>query len=50
MHALRISWEYTLNELIDEIGQWAQDGLSRFQQELAALQKALPPPISSQLA
>ena len=41
---------FTLNELIDEIGQWAQDGLSRFQQELAALQKALPPPISSQLA
>jgi transposase len=41
---------FTLNELIDEIGQWAQDGLSRFQQELAALEKALPPPISSQLA
>ena len=41
---------FTLNELIDEIGQWAQDGLSRFQQELAALEKALPPPISSLLA
>ena len=41
---------FTLNELIDEIGRWAQDGLSRFQQELAALEKALPPPMSSQLA
>ncbi|MGB3788367.1 MAG: transposase [Phormidesmis sp.] len=35
---------FTLNQLIDEIGQWAQDGLSRFQQELAALEKSLPPP------
>ncbi|MGB3790990.1 MAG: transposase [Phormidesmis sp.] len=41
---------FTLNKLIDEIGQWAHDGLSRFQQELAALEKALPPPVSSQLA
>ena len=41
---------FTLNALIDEISQWAQDGLSRFQQELAALEKALPPPMSSQLA
>ena len=35
---------FILNQLIDEIGQWAQDGLSRFQQELAALEKSLPPP------
>ena len=41
---------FTLNELIDEIGQWTQDGLSRFQQELAALEKALPPPIAAQVA
>ena len=38
---------FTLNQLIDEIGQWTQNGLSRFQQELAALNKALPPPIET---
>jgi len=38
---------FTLNALINEISQWAQAGLSRFQQELATLEKALPPPISS---
>ena len=38
---------FTLNRLIDEIGQWALDGLSRFQQELAVLEKALPPPVSA---
>ena len=36
---------FTLNQLIHEISQWAQDGISRFQQELAALGKALPPPL-----
>ncbi len=41
---------FTLNQLIGEIGQWAQDGLSRFQQELAALENAMPPPIAAQLA
>ena len=41
---------FTLNQLIDEIGQWTQNGLSRFQQELAALKKALPPPIEAQMA
>lgn len=41
---------FTLNQLIDEISQWAHNGLSRFQQELAALEKALPPPTSSPLA
>lgn len=37
---------FTLNHLLTEIGQWTQAGLSRFQQELAALQKPIPPPIS----
>ena len=41
---------FTLNRLIDEISQWTQDGLSRFQQELAALEKGLPPPTTPQLA
>lgn len=41
---------FTLNKLIDEIRQWTQDGLSRFQQELAALEKGLPPPIAAQMA
>ena len=41
---------FTLSELIDEIGQWTQAGLSRFQKELAALEKVLPPPTSSQSA
>ena len=41
---------FTLNRLIDEISQWTQDGLSRFQQELAALEKGLPPPIAPQMA
>lgn len=36
---------FTLNQLIDEISQWAQAGLSRFQRELAALEKTLPPPV-----
>lgn len=40
---------FTLNKLIDEIRQWTQDGLSRFQQELAAMAKALPPPIVAQV-
>lgn len=40
---------FTLNELIDEIKQWTQDGLSRFQQELAALEKPLPPPMATQM-
>ncbi|MEL7067890.1 MAG: transposase [Cyanobacteria bacterium J06581_3] len=40
---------FTLNQLIDEIKQWTQDGLSRFQEELAALGKALPPPITAQM-
>jgi hypothetical protein len=38
---------FTLNTLINEITQWTQDGFSRFQQELATLEKALPPPLSS---
>lgn len=41
---------FTLNKLIDEIRQWTQDGLSIFQQELAAGKKALPPPIDAQMA
>lgn len=41
---------FTLNQLIDEVRQWTQDGLSRFQQELAALGKGLPPPIAAQMA
>lgn len=41
---------FTLNQLIDEIRQWTQRGLSRFQQELAALENVLPPPMSSQLS
>lgn len=41
---------FTLNQLIDEIRQWTQDGLSRFQQELASGDKALPPPIAAQVA
>jgi len=41
---------FTLNNLIDEIRQWAQDGLSRFQRELAALEKVVPPPIAAQTA
>ncbi len=41
---------FTLDQLIEEINQWAQDGLSRFQQELAALGKALPPPFAAQSA
>jgi hypothetical protein len=36
---------FTLNQLITEISQWAQAGLSRFQQELADWEKALPPPV-----
>ena len=37
---------FTLNHLLDEIGQWAQAGLSRFQQELAALELSHPPPVT----
>lgn len=37
---------FTLNHLLDEINQWAQDGVSRFQQELAAIEEmAQPPPV-----
>ena len=41
---------FTLNNLIDEIRQWTQDGLSIFQQELADLEKVLSPPIAAQMA
>ncbi len=41
---------FTLNQLIGEVKQWAQDGLSRFQRELAANTKALPPPTATSLA
>lgn len=37
---------FTLNRLLTEIDQWAQAGLSRFQQKLAGLQKPIPPPVS----
>lgn len=36
---------FTLNHLFDEIGRWVQAGLSGFQQELAALERAHPPPV-----
>ncbi|MEO0377655.1 MAG: transposase [Cyanobacteria bacterium P01_A01_bin.17] len=41
---------FTLNQLIDEIRQWTQDGRSRFQLELAAFENVLPPPMSASLA
>lgn len=40
---------FTLSKLIEEVKQWARDGLSIFQQELAAYAKALPPPTNALL-
>ena len=37
---------FTLNNLLDEMSRWAQAGLSRFQQELAALELSHPPPVT----
>jgi cell division protein ZapA (FtsZ GTPase activity inhibitor) len=38
---------FTLKHLLDEVNQWATQGISRFQQELANLATAKPPPATA---
>jgi hypothetical protein len=38
---------FTLEQLLEEVNHWAEQGLSRFQEDFANLATAKPPPLTA---